>query len=121
MEKHKGALSELRACAWLLDQGYEVFRNVSDHGLVDIVALKNGKTFYFDVKGSPNGGEKSLSSEQEYAGILPLYVNASDCWIGEEPRYPPYVPDYLLDDGLAASCSTREVEKITRESCRMKR
>lgn len=38
--KHKGAISELRACTWLLDNGFEVFRNVSQHGIADLVAWK---------------------------------------------------------------------------------
>jgi Holliday junction resolvase-like predicted endonuclease len=38
--KHKGAHSELVACAWLLRQGYEVFRNISDRGIIDIIAIK---------------------------------------------------------------------------------
>jgi hypothetical protein len=36
--KHVGARSELIACEWLLAQGYEVFRNVSAHGPIDIIA-----------------------------------------------------------------------------------
>jgi Holliday junction resolvase-like predicted endonuclease len=55
--KHVGARSELLACAWLLAEGYEVFRNVSSHGHVDIIALKDGKTFYFDVKTLKVGGK----------------------------------------------------------------
>lgn len=35
--KHKGAHSELVATAWLIEQGYEVFRNVSQHGAVDLI------------------------------------------------------------------------------------
>jgi hypothetical protein len=30
-------------CAWLLRQGYEVYRNVSQHGLIDMIAIKDGK------------------------------------------------------------------------------
>jgi hypothetical protein len=48
--KHKGAHSELVACAWLLRQGYEVFRAVSPHGVIDLVAIKDGVAEYFDVK-----------------------------------------------------------------------
>ena len=48
--KHKGARSELIACAWLLEQGYEVYRNVSQHGKVDLIAIKNDKMVYVDVK-----------------------------------------------------------------------
>ena len=32
-----GAISELLACTWLLEQGYEVFRNVSPFGDNDVV------------------------------------------------------------------------------------
>jgi Holliday junction resolvase-like predicted endonuclease len=35
--KHRGALSELKATVWLLEQGYEVFTNVSPHGDADII------------------------------------------------------------------------------------
>lgn len=48
--KHRGSANEMRACLWLLDQGYEVFRNVSQHGDVDIVALKGVETLRIDVK-----------------------------------------------------------------------
>jgi hypothetical protein len=30
-------------CAWLLRQGYEVYRNVSQHGLIDMIAIKDSK------------------------------------------------------------------------------
>jgi hypothetical protein len=30
-------------CAWLLRQGYELYRNVSQHGLIDMIAIKDGK------------------------------------------------------------------------------
>lgn len=36
--KHNGATAELRAQVWLLEQGYEVYENVSQHGPVDLVA-----------------------------------------------------------------------------------
>jgi Holliday junction resolvase-like predicted endonuclease len=49
---HLGATTELKACAWLLEQGFEVFRNVSYTGPVDIVVLdkQDGKLFKIDVK-----------------------------------------------------------------------
>lgn len=52
--KHKGARNELAAACWLLEQGYEVFRNVSAHGSVDIIATRNGEIHFFDVTGAPN-------------------------------------------------------------------
>ena len=48
--KHKGAHSELAACVWLLEQGFEVFRNVSQHGTTDIVAIKYDCIWRIDVK-----------------------------------------------------------------------
>lgn len=50
--KHKGAASELLACAWLLNKGYEVYRNVSQHGFCDIVAYDSLKEelMFIDVK-----------------------------------------------------------------------
>lgn len=38
MDKHKGARAELAASVWLMNSGYEVFRNVSPFGAVDIIA-----------------------------------------------------------------------------------
>lgn len=50
--RHKGARNEHAAILWLLEQGYEVFRNVSQHGPIDIVAVKDGETIFIDVKAS---------------------------------------------------------------------
>jgi hypothetical protein len=38
--KHLGAHTELRAVSWLLEQGYEVFRNVSPSGPADIIVFR---------------------------------------------------------------------------------
>ena len=116
MKKHRGALSELRACAWLLEQGYEVFRNVSDRGCIDVVALKDGETFYFDVKGSPNGIETRLTPEQDRAGILPLYVNASACWIGERYPYLQPVAKYFPNEEASYPCSSNHAHARNSES-----
>lgn len=48
--KHKGACSELIASVWLMQQGFEVFRNVSPHGSTDVVAIKYDCTYRIDVK-----------------------------------------------------------------------
>ncbi len=53
-KKHKGALAELTAISWLLKQGYEVYRNVSYHGICDIVASKGGELLKIDVKTANN-------------------------------------------------------------------
>lgn len=49
----KGAISELEACTYFLKQGYEVFRNVSPVGKVDIIIWKVGEDpILIDVKTS---------------------------------------------------------------------
>lgn len=63
-KKHKGAASELVAAAWLLTQGYEVFRNVSPHGLIDIVGIKEGMVEYFDVRSANKQGEANRLSDE---------------------------------------------------------
>lgn len=82
--KHLGALSELAATKWLLLKGYEIFRNISQHGLADIVAWMPGqapilidvKTLSFSIR--ENGDlrviSRPASAEQEKAGVKVLYV-----------------------------------------------
>lgn len=51
-DKHVGARSELKAAIWLSEQGYEVFRNISQHGPSDLI-IYNPETNVFtpvDVK-----------------------------------------------------------------------
>ncbi len=87
-KKHLGARLELVACAWLLEHGYEVFRNVSPHGLVDIVATKAGKITMIDVKSTVAGSKlvPGVSKEQFMAGVQILEVKEFDCVLHEIPR-----------------------------------
>ena len=48
--KHRGAVNELRATAWLIGLGYDVCRNVSQHGPVDLVAIRGDEVMLIDVK-----------------------------------------------------------------------
>jgi hypothetical protein len=80
--KSKGTWAELMACSWLIEHGYEVFRNVSQFGWCDVVAWKPGEIKLIDVKFvsvSPNTGKltgnKHLRNDkQEQAGVIPLFV-----------------------------------------------
>jgi hypothetical protein len=81
--KHLGAHSELVACAFLLREGYEVFRNISSCGLADLVAWKaatsseRGELWLIDVK-SGSGGAVRLTPEQRRVGVIPLCVDEND-------------------------------------------
>lgn len=48
-QKHKGAYAEQRAIVWLMERGYEVFTNVSQHGSVDLIARSAGTIILIDV------------------------------------------------------------------------
>lgn len=83
----KGAVSELRACIWLMDRGYVVFRNVSPCGLADLVAIHfpTKQTLLIEVKSASRGLHGRLhcgrlSPEARNAGVLILAVMAD--WIG---------------------------------------
>jgi len=51
-EKHvKGVISEIKATEILIKHGFLVYRNVTAHGMVDIVAIDElGKIYLIDVK-----------------------------------------------------------------------
>lgn len=54
----KGAINELEAATWLIQQGYEVFRNLCPVGKADIIAWKVGEPpIIIDVK-APGGCSK---------------------------------------------------------------
>jgi hypothetical protein len=78
--KHRGARNELIAVTWLLDQGYEVFRNVSQHGEIDIIAIKGDEILRLDVKAGPN---RPLANDQIAHGVKLLAVEGNACGITE--------------------------------------
>ena len=45
-----GDLAEHYAITWLWDEGFEVFHNCGCTGAVDIVGIKDGEVYLFDVK-----------------------------------------------------------------------
>ena len=92
-KRHSGAHNELVATVWLLRQGYEVFRNVSMHGAVDLVAIKDGKVELFDVKKSSYQNDGTItrpkfSQEQKALGVRCLCVfDNGDCLIDDRSRF----------------------------------
>ena len=80
--KHTGARSEMIACVWLLDQGYEVFRNVSQCGLIDVVAVKGNEVLRLDIKGRKvSNAPVRLKKAQIAAGVRCLSVVDGVCTI----------------------------------------
>lgn len=89
--KHKGARSELVATVWLLERGYEVFRNVSQHGIIDLIARdpETGEIRLFDVKtvaryvkqdGSVSRKTAPLSEDQLKCDVRLIAVDGNECF-----------------------------------------
>lgn len=74
-QKHRGAQTESMAHAYLLGEGWEVFRNVSDHGSADLVAWKPDESLFLpiDVK---SGRSCGLKEKQEKEGVALLWIDA---------------------------------------------
>jgi hypothetical protein len=70
----RGAQSELIACAWLLSQGYHVFRNVSPCGPADLIVVSATEIIYIDVKTSDGKAFGRLTPSQVKCGVAALYV-----------------------------------------------
>lgn len=80
----KGGINELKACAYLLGLGYEVFRNVCATGKGDLVAWKHGEApLIIDVKSiatvvciNKDGTERvsKQMSRSKYPGVITLGV-----------------------------------------------
>jgi hypothetical protein len=88
--KHRGAQSELLACAWLFDQSYEVYRNTSAVGIADLAVYNpsTGDWFLVDVK---TGSWAQGTEEQRIHGIRLLGVTVTDgrltCkWLNAKPK-----------------------------------
>lgn len=88
LTKHRGAFSELIACTWLLERGYEVFRNISQHGIADLVVFRDGKILKIDVKTATREGSRpSLNAAQAKENVAALYVFPDGtCEIEYSPR-----------------------------------
>jgi hypothetical protein len=85
--KHRGAATELEAAVWLLNQGYEVFRNVSQHGPIDLIAIRaDEKPLLLDVKTARYARQRA-TEEQRNLGVKFLAPRANGFEIFE-PYHP---------------------------------
>ena len=97
-----GAICELTACAWLLKNGYEVFRNVSPTGKADLIALKDNQTIlidvtkakkYYDKDGNLSFGKNVIKEKKcNKFNIKVLYVLDDYCFFAKE-----YEPNKILN------------------------
>lgn len=82
----KGAVNEHIATAWLLKEGYDVFRNVSPRGRADLIAKKwdseewiavDVKSEHFNLRGTGtmNSGQRAVAKEYASSNIRYIVVN----------------------------------------------
>jgi Holliday junction resolvase-like predicted endonuclease len=45
----KGAIAEIRAAIWLVEQGFDVYRNVMPNGVFDLIAIRGDEILKVDV------------------------------------------------------------------------
>lgn len=72
-----GDLAEFYAVTWLWDNGFEVYQNAGSTGPVDIVAIKDGKVWLFDIKSKKSNLKWGFSRTfaQEFLGVQILVFN----------------------------------------------
>jgi hypothetical protein len=56
----------MAACAWLLERGWEVFRNVAPTGAVDLVSLTDGVFTLIDGKTARITGDGHLNAGEAH-------------------------------------------------------
>ena len=73
----KGELSELIATTWFWDRGWEVFRNSSSTGPIDLIVLKDGELILIDVKTRPENKRSGYgrTERQKELGVCVFQVD----------------------------------------------
>jgi Holliday junction resolvase-like predicted endonuclease len=75
-----GALSELRAQAWLMEQGYEVFKNIKPSGPADLIAwdIKSNTILKIDVKTVRIYIKKDGSKNYNFSSLGNVYLESKN-------------------------------------------
>lgn len=116
-QKHRGAWAEMVACVWLLQQGYEVFRNVSPHGGTDIVAIRGAEVLRFDVKSYTDGKALASRTAEQIALGVRFLVIRDDGTVSVSDGAPP-VPATIECRHCGVSFAPRhKSQKLCRRDC----
>ena len=70
----KGDMAEHYAITWLWDEGFQVFKNAGSTGMGDLIAMKEGQVYLFDVK---MGRPSKRSDEQKAMGVQFIIFDAA--------------------------------------------
>lgn len=69
-----GAVSELTVAIQLMNQGFEVYRNLSPNGSADLVIIRNGVNRSIEVRTSNTINGKAYCSKVNRANILAMVI-----------------------------------------------
>lgn len=113
-----GALSELKAVCWLMEQGYSVFRNVSPEGAIDIIALRGEEIRHIDVKTGDRASQRDLS----YGAINKveiLYVSHSGDvrWGNDIDPWKNYNSNKICEHCSSPFIASTFEQKYCKKSC----
>lgn len=75
----KGELSELIATTWFWDRGWEVFRNSSSTGPVDLIVLKDGELILIDVKTQSTGYFRTKRQKELGVCVFQVDLETNTC------------------------------------------
>lgn len=71
-----GDIAEHYAITWLWDEGFEVFYNAGSTGAMDMIGIKDGEVYLFDVKTvSKNSHQVSRTDLQKKLGVQFIKFN----------------------------------------------
>jgi Holliday junction resolvase-like predicted endonuclease len=106
----KGAVNEYLATAWLLKEGFDIFRNVSPRGRADLVIRDwdndewisvDVKSEHFDLRGTDKMNEGQRATAKEYASSNIRYLVVTDdgaCRWYEDLDHPKNGEDFTGED-----------------------
>jgi hypothetical protein len=119
-KKHRGAKAELLACVWLLSKGYEVFRNVSQHGVADLVATRGDEVLKLDVKTINGASVPRLTASQINEGVVGVYVhNDGHCDLDLTPIAKFSPGDYACTQCGEIFTRAKEAHRFCSSRCRL--
>ncbi len=115
---HRGPWAETVATAYLISEGYQVFRNVEPVGQIDLVAVKNGQAFFFDVKFAPvldgaPGTRTKLTDAQGDMGVNAIYVDsAGQCLVAGDESVRPAGKYCAVVEDSCEDCGTKIIRAL---------
>lgn len=115
---HAGAWAEMIASAWLIEKGFDVFRNVAASGPADLVIVGSGRAQLLDVKlcavtfgrdGQPRMNlSNRLSDRQVNLGVTQFLVTTDGvCGFDAQTIRETYRKAYLLRGPMTGPAKAR--------------